>query len=155
MTGDISVVTEAIRSAGFGFAPAEQFRALLTPAALAEWLSFAASWENLGVDTHMADAARRRCRGVGPALALDHDAGATCIHRARVALIYVHVEPGTVEGKAGAQAVDRTPATAICSRRSSGDPLPSCGCMSRLRRSSYLTVRDQFCARLAQRSHHD
>jgi len=29
--------------------------------------------------------------------------------RARVALIYVHVEPGTVEGKAGAQAADRTP----------------------------------------------
>jgi hypothetical protein len=42
-------------------------------------------------------------------LALDHDAGATCVHRARVALIYVHVEPGTVEGKAGAQAADRTP----------------------------------------------
>jgi len=41
MTWDISVITEEIRSAGFGFAPAEQFRALLTPAALAEWLSFA------------------------------------------------------------------------------------------------------------------
>jgi hypothetical protein len=26
-----------------------------------------------------------------------------------MALIYVHVEPGTVEGKAGAQAADRTP----------------------------------------------
>ena len=51
MTGDISVIAEEIRSAGFGFAPAEQFRALLTPAALSEWLSFAASWENLGVDT--------------------------------------------------------------------------------------------------------
>jgi hypothetical protein len=47
------------------------------------------------------------------------------------------------------------PATAICSRRSSGDPLPSCGCMSRLRRSNYLTGRDQFCARLAQHPHHD
>ena len=50
MTGDISVIAEEIRSAGFGFAPAEQFRALLTPAALAEFRSFAASWENLGVD---------------------------------------------------------------------------------------------------------
>jgi hypothetical protein len=48
--------------AGFGFAPAEQFRALLTPAALAEWLSFAASWENLGVDTYMADGGRYRRR---------------------------------------------------------------------------------------------
>jgi hypothetical protein len=43
MSGDISVIAEEIRSAGFGFAPAEQLRALLTPAALAEWLSFAAS----------------------------------------------------------------------------------------------------------------
>jgi hypothetical protein len=62
MTGDISVITEEIRSAGFGFAPAEQFRALLTPAALAEWLSFAASWENLGVDTYTADGGRYRRR---------------------------------------------------------------------------------------------
>jgi hypothetical protein len=62
MTGDISVIAEEIRSAGFGFAPAEQFRALLTPAALAEWLSFAASWENLGVDTYMADGGRYRRR---------------------------------------------------------------------------------------------
>src|SRR6202035_1160122 len=34
---------------------------------------------------------------------------ATCVHRARMALIYVHVEPGTVEDKAGAQVADRTP----------------------------------------------
>ena len=48
--------------AGFRFAPAEQFRALLTPAALAEWPSFAASWEDLGVDTYMADGGRYRRR---------------------------------------------------------------------------------------------
>ncbi|MGH6812180.1 MAG: 2OG-Fe dioxygenase family protein [Methylocella sp.] len=62
MTGDISIIAEEIRSAGFGFAPAEQFRALLTPAALAEWPSFAAAWEDLRVDTYMADGGRYRRR---------------------------------------------------------------------------------------------
>jgi hypothetical protein len=62
MSGDILVIAEAIRSAGFGFAPAAQFRALLTPAALAEWPSFAASWEDLGVDIYMADGGRYRRR---------------------------------------------------------------------------------------------
>ena len=55
MTGDISVIVEEVRPAGFSFVPAEQFRALLTPSALAEWPSFAASWDDLGVDTYMAD----------------------------------------------------------------------------------------------------
>jgi hypothetical protein len=62
MSGDILVIAEAIRSAGFEFAPAAQFRALLTPAALAEWPSFAASWEDLGVDIYMADGGRYRRR---------------------------------------------------------------------------------------------
>jgi hypothetical protein len=52
MIGDISVIVEEVRLAGFRFAPAEQFRALLTPTALAEWPSFAASWEDLDVDTY-------------------------------------------------------------------------------------------------------
>jgi hypothetical protein len=34
----------------------------LMPSALAEWPSFAASWENLGVDTYMADGGRYRRR---------------------------------------------------------------------------------------------
>jgi hypothetical protein len=62
MTGDISVIAEAIRTAGFGFAPAARFRALLPPAALAEWPSFAAFWEDLGVDSYMADGGRYRRR---------------------------------------------------------------------------------------------
>ncbi|MGH6835373.1 MAG: 2OG-Fe dioxygenase family protein [Methylocella sp.] len=62
MTADISGIAEGIRYAGFGFAPAERFRALLTPAALAEWPSFAATWEDLGVDTYMADGGRYRRR---------------------------------------------------------------------------------------------
>jgi hypothetical protein len=61
-TGDISAIVEEVRSAGFSFAPAEQFRALLTPAALAKWPSFAASWDDLGVDTYMADGGRYRRR---------------------------------------------------------------------------------------------
>jgi hypothetical protein len=59
---DISAIAEEVRLAGFSFAPAAQFRTLLTPAALAEWPSFAASWENLGVDTYMADGGRYRRR---------------------------------------------------------------------------------------------
>lgn len=62
ITGDISAIVEEVRSAGFSFAPAEQFRALLTPAALSEWPSFAASWDDLGVDTYMADGGRYRRR---------------------------------------------------------------------------------------------
>jgi hypothetical protein len=62
MTGDISVIVEEVRLAGFSFAHAEKFRALLTPATLSEWLSFAASWEDLGVDTYMADGGRYRRR---------------------------------------------------------------------------------------------
>jgi hypothetical protein len=62
MTGDISVIVEEVRPAGFSFVPAEQFRALLAPSALAEWPSFAASWDDLGVDTYMADGGRYRRR---------------------------------------------------------------------------------------------
>ena len=61
-TGDVSGVVDEIRSAAFSFAPAERFRALLTPAALAEWPSFAASWDDLGVDAYMADGGRYRRR---------------------------------------------------------------------------------------------
>jgi hypothetical protein len=62
MTGDISVIAEAVRTAGFGFAPAARFRALLPSAALAEWPSFAATWEDLPIDTYMADGGRYRRR---------------------------------------------------------------------------------------------
>lgn len=62
MADDISVIVGEIRSQGFGFTPAEQFRALLTPAVLAEWPSFSASWSSLGLDTYMADGGRYRRR---------------------------------------------------------------------------------------------
>ncbi len=59
---DISIVVKEVRAAGFSFSPAEQFRALLTPEALAEWPSFAKSWDVLGVDTYMAGGGRYRRR---------------------------------------------------------------------------------------------
>ncbi len=62
MSRDISVIVDEVRSAGFSFSPAEQFRALLVPAALAEWRSFAKSWDDLGVDLFMADGGRYRRR---------------------------------------------------------------------------------------------
>jgi hypothetical protein len=62
MNGDISAIVEKIRSTGFSFAPAELFRAFLSPSALAEWPSFAASWDDLGLDTYMADGGRYRRR---------------------------------------------------------------------------------------------
>lgn len=62
VTGDILAIVEKIRSTGFSFAPAELFRAFLTPSALAEWPSFAASWDDLGLDTYMADGGRNRRR---------------------------------------------------------------------------------------------
>ena len=63
MTGDILAIVEKIRSTGFSFAPAKLFRAFLSPSALAQWPSFAASWDDLGLDTYRADGGRyrRRC----------------------------------------------------------------------------------------------
>ena len=55
-------IVEKIRSTGFSFAPANLIRAFLTPSALAEWPSFAASWDDLGLDTYMADGGRYRRR---------------------------------------------------------------------------------------------
>jgi hypothetical protein len=62
MNGDISATVEKIRSTGFSLAPAKLFRTFLTPSALAEWPSFAASWNDLGIDTYMADGGRYRRR---------------------------------------------------------------------------------------------
>jgi hypothetical protein len=60
--GNISLIAAEVRAGGFSFAPADHFRAFLTPAALAEWPSFAASWSDLGLDAYMADGGRYRRR---------------------------------------------------------------------------------------------
>ncbi|MGE0115807.1 MAG: 2OG-Fe dioxygenase family protein [Steroidobacteraceae bacterium] len=55
-------VTGHLRAQGFAFAPAAVFKTLLPEAALRDWPSFAASWNDLGVDTYMADGGRYRRR---------------------------------------------------------------------------------------------
>jgi hypothetical protein len=52
----------AIRDAGFAFSPAPATRALLEAAGLSDWDRFAASWDDLGLDTYMADGGRYRKR---------------------------------------------------------------------------------------------
>jgi len=53
-------LSQAISDAGFAFAPAQLFGRLLSADAQGEWSSFAASWNDLGVDTYMADGGRYR-----------------------------------------------------------------------------------------------
>jgi hypothetical protein len=59
-------LTEAIRQDGFAFVPAREMRAMLEArGSLADWNVFAASWDDLGVDTFMADGGRYRKRRFG------------------------------------------------------------------------------------------
>jgi hypothetical protein len=56
-------VTDLIRTDGFTFVHAPDMRALLEQSgALTNWNSFAASWDDLGPDTYMADGGRYRKR---------------------------------------------------------------------------------------------
>jgi hypothetical protein len=57
-----NAIAERIRQAGFACVSADQLRAQLPAAALHEWPSFAASWNDLGVDAYMADNGRYRRR---------------------------------------------------------------------------------------------
>lgn len=59
---NLESIADRIRQAGFAPVPANELRALLPPNALREWPSFAASWNDLGVDTYMADSGRYRRR---------------------------------------------------------------------------------------------
>lgn len=53
---------EPLRERGFLFAPAEVMRPLLIERGMEEWDRFAASWDDLGLDTYMADGGRYRKR---------------------------------------------------------------------------------------------
>ncbi|HTW71099.1 MAG TPA: 2OG-Fe dioxygenase family protein [Acetobacteraceae bacterium] len=56
-------LTETIREAGFAFVHAGEMRPALEQAgSLADWNAFAASWDDLGLDTYMADGGRYRKR---------------------------------------------------------------------------------------------
>jgi hypothetical protein len=59
----LAAFAEALRSDGFAFVAAGLMRAVLAHhGALDDWADFAASWDNLGLDTYMADGGRYRKR---------------------------------------------------------------------------------------------
>jgi hypothetical protein len=58
-------VADTIRHDGFAFVRAPEMRRLLERAGLRDWDAFAASWDDLGVDTYMADGGRYRRRRFG------------------------------------------------------------------------------------------
>jgi hypothetical protein len=62
MSNKLSSLTQAIRRDGFAFLRAPAMRKLLEQNGLADWDRFAASWDDLGVDTFMADGGRYRRR---------------------------------------------------------------------------------------------
>ena len=56
-------LTETIRETGFAFVHADEMRAALQRVgSLDDWAEFAASWDDLGLDTYMADGGRYRKR---------------------------------------------------------------------------------------------
>jgi hypothetical protein len=66
---DLDQLAARIRAEGFAFAPAAEMRPLLlaqadgtAAGALDDWAAFAASWNDLGLDTYMADGGRYRKR---------------------------------------------------------------------------------------------
>jgi hypothetical protein len=65
MTEMLVSLADAIRRDGFAFVRAPEMRHLLEETGLRDWNSFAASWDDLGVDTYMADGGRYRRRRFG------------------------------------------------------------------------------------------
>src|SRR5690348_8537128 len=56
-------LTDTLRADGYRFVPASDMRALLEQTGpLTDWPAFAASWDDLGPDTYMADGGRYRKR---------------------------------------------------------------------------------------------
>ena len=55
-------VATLLHEDGFAWVGADIMRTLLPPDALRDWVAFAASWDDLGVDTYMADGGRYRRR---------------------------------------------------------------------------------------------
>jgi hypothetical protein len=62
MTYSLASLAAAIERDGFAFVEAPDMRALLDEAEQRDWAGFAASWNDLGVDTYMADGGRYRRR---------------------------------------------------------------------------------------------
>jgi hypothetical protein len=62
MTRLLTPISDTIERDGFAFVQAPGMRGLLGESELRDWESFAASWNDLGVDTYMADGGRYRRR---------------------------------------------------------------------------------------------
>ena len=62
MSDTLANLAETIHSDGFAFLRAPEMKKLLDETGLGNWPSFAESWNDLGVDTYMADGGRYRRR---------------------------------------------------------------------------------------------
>jgi len=62
MTESIDDIARLVSRDGFALVRAPAMRGVLAAAGLTDWESFAASWDDLGVDTYMADGGRYRRR---------------------------------------------------------------------------------------------
>jgi hypothetical protein len=62
MTDLLATIAATVADKGFAFVRAPEMRAVLEWAGLSAWDSFAAGWDDLGVDTYMADGGRYRRR---------------------------------------------------------------------------------------------
>ena len=62
MSKSLTAIAATIERDGFAFVRAPEMQALLETAGLRDWGSFAASWDDLGIDTYMADGGRYRRR---------------------------------------------------------------------------------------------
>lgn len=72
MTGKLRGIRETVAERGFSFVAADDMRAPLEAAGLRDWEGFGASWDDLGLDTYMADGGRyRRRRHAAFALSAD------------------------------------------------------------------------------------
>lgn len=57
-----AALARQVAADGYAFAPAARMAPLLEAAGLTDWAGFAASWDDLGMDTYMADGGRYRRR---------------------------------------------------------------------------------------------
>jgi hypothetical protein len=62
MTESLADIARCVTRDGFAFVRAPDMRAVLEGAGLRDWEAFAKSWNDLGVDTYMADGGRYRRR---------------------------------------------------------------------------------------------
>jgi hypothetical protein len=62
MTEGLADIAQSVAWTGFALVRAPAMRAVLEPAGFGDWDSFARSWDDLGVDTYMADGGRYRRR---------------------------------------------------------------------------------------------